>query len=194
MKALPLILLLLLAGCSAATIGSATTDRPALTRPAIEPDGAFWDAVTVAGKGDRKAFLYMLSPQMKYRALFPEAKLKEVTTQEELDTQRAEIETVLKQHEPVVQEFAARYMNELHKLVSDRFIEVGKPDYDIKFNDSFDRASGPNTAKLIVSVYPKKPIDETFKPEIIEVTFLQDGRRWLIHGFSNDKLKGAFVR
>jgi hypothetical protein len=194
MKRLPLILLVLLAGCSSATIGSATTERPALTRPAIEPDGTFWDAVTVAGKADREAFLYLLSPQMIFRALFPEAKLKEVTTQSELDDQRAQIEATLKQHEGVVQEFATRYMSELHKLVRDRFIEVGKPDYNIKFNDKFDRATGPNTAKVIVNVYPKKAIDDAFKPEIIEVTFIQDGRRWLIHGFANDKLKGAFVR
>jgi hypothetical protein len=194
MKRLPLILLVLIGGCSSATIGSATTERPALTRPAIEPDGAFWDAVTVAGKADRKAFLYLLSPQMVFRALFPEAKLKEVTTQKDLDDQRKEIEATLQQHDAVVQEFATRYMSELNKLVSDRFIEVGKPDYNIRFNDKFDRATGPNTAKVVVSVYPKTPLPQGFKPEVIEVTFLQDGRRWLIHGFSNDKLKGAFVR
>jgi hypothetical protein len=192
MKRLPLILLGLLLG--ACTIGSSTTERPALTRPAIEPDGTFWDAVTVAGKNDRKAFLYLLSPQMVFHALFPEAKLKEVTTQEEFDAQRKEIETTLKQHDLVVQDFATRYMGELHKLVSDRFIEVGRPNYNIGYNDEFDRAAGPNTAKLVVTVYPKHAVDESYKPETIEVTFIQDGRRWLIHGFTNDKLRGAFVR
>jgi hypothetical protein len=192
MKCLPLILLVLLFG--ACTIGSSTTERPALTRPAIEPDGTFWDAVTVAGKNDREAFLYLLSPQMIFRALFPEAKLKELTTQEQFDAQREEIEAALKQHDLVVQEFATRYMGELHKLVSDRFIEVGRPDYSINHNDEYDRAAGPNIAKLVVTVYPKHAIDEAFKPETIEVTFIQDGRRWLIHGFTNDSLRGAFVR
>jgi hypothetical protein len=192
MRRLPLILLALLLG--ACTIGSSTTERPALTRPAIEPDGTFWDAVTVAGKNDREAFLYLLSPQMVFRALFPEAKLKQVATQEEFDAQREEIKAALVQYDLVVQDFATRYMSELHKLVSDRFIEVSRPDYNIVYNDEFDRAEGPNTAKVVVTVYPKKALDANFKPETIEVTFIQDGRRWLIHGFTNDKLRGAFVR
>lgn len=192
MRSMPFILLaLLLASC---TIGSSTTQRPALSRPAIEPDGTFWDAVTVAGKSDREAFLHLLSPQMVFKALFPEAQLDEITNQNEFDDQREELTEALKPYDPVVQDFARRYMAELDNLVRDRFIEVSKPKYDIKFNDEFDRAAGPNTAKVTVSVYPKTATGAAFKPEIIEVTFIQDGRRWLIHGFSNDKLKGAFVR
>jgi hypothetical protein len=192
MTRLPWILTaLMLASC---TIGSSTTERPALSRPAIEPDGAFWDAVTVAREHDREAFLYLLSPQMVFKALFPEAKLEEITTQEEFNEQREELGKALEPHAAVVQDFANRYMAELEKLVRDRFIEVSKPKYDIKFNDEFDRASGPNTATVKVSVYPKSGIDQAFKPEVIEVTFIQDGRRWLIHALGNDKLKGAFVR
>jgi hypothetical protein len=192
MRSLTVILAsLLLASC---TIGSSTSERPALSRPAIEPDGAFWDAVTIARQHDREAFLYLLSPQMVFRALFPEAKLDEITSQEEFNAQREELQQALEPYAAVVQDFANRYMAELEKLVRDRFIEVSRPKYDIKFKDKFDRAAGPNTATVTVSIYPKSAIEEGFTPEVIEVTFIQDDRRWLIHALSNDKLKGAFVR
>jgi len=192
MRALPCLLIALLA--ASCTFGSSTTQRPALSRPAIEPDGTVWDAVTAAGKNDSEAFLYLLSPQMIYRALFPEARLRPVTSQKEFDEQRLELELALQPHAPVVQEFAARYMTELSNLVRDRFIEVSRPNYHIEFRDEYDRAAGPNHASVIVSVTPKTAVGPDFKPETIELHFVQDGRRWLIDGIANDRLKGAFVR
>ncbi|MCB9934574.1 MAG: hypothetical protein H6840_02695 [Planctomycetes bacterium] len=184
-------LALLLASC---TIGSSTTERPALNAPAIEPDGAFWDAITVARRGDDESFLYVLSPQMVYRALYPEARLREVSSQQEFDTQRQELQLELDKHPDVVRQFAARYMDELSKMIHDRFIEVGKPSYTIQYKDSWDRADGPNQAKVVVTIYPKGPLPQDFEPETLVVSFVQDGRRWLINGFDNDRLKGAFVR
>lgn len=186
-----LTLALLLASC---TIGSSTTQRPALNAPAIEPDGAFWDAINVARRGDHQSFLYVLSPQMVYRALYPEASLREPTSQEEFDRQRNELNAALALHPAVVREFATRHMQELDKLVHDRFIEVSKPSYTIRYKDSWDRAEGPNLARIVVTIYPKEKLPEGFTPETLEVRFIQDGRRWLIDGFDNDRLKGAFVR
>lgn len=192
MRLLPLFLLFCtLAAC---TVGSSTTQRPALTKPAIEPDGAFWDAAVVAREGDSQAFLYLLSPRMVYHALFPDDELRAVTSQEEFDKQRADIDEKLKPYGKVVQRFAARYMAELRDILKDRFIEVSKPTYNIKYKGDYDRATGPNTARVIVKIYPKKALPEGFQPETMEVRFIQDGRRWLINGLSNDKLKGAFVR
>ncbi|MCZ7605642.1 MAG: hypothetical protein M5U25_06100 [Planctomycetota bacterium] len=187
----PTLIALLLASC---TIGSSTTQRPALDSPAIEPDGAFWDAINVARRGDHDSFLYALSPQMVYRALYPEARLREPTSQEEFDSQRAELDEALSRHAAVVREFSVRHMHELDKLVHDRFIEVSKPSYTIRHKDSWGRAQGPNFATVLVTIYPKQPLPEGFKPETIEVRFVQDGQRWLIDGFDNDRLKGAFVR
>jgi hypothetical protein len=187
----PILIALLLASC---TIGSSTTQRPALSSPAIEPDGAFWDAITVARRGDHESFLYALSPRMVYRSLFPEANLREPTSQEEFDSQRVELEQALSQHAAVVREFSTRHMHELDKLVHDRYIEVSKPSYTIRYKDSWGRAQGPNLASVVVTIYPKHPLPEGFKPETIEVRFVQDGQRWLIDGFDNDRLKGAFVR
>ena len=185
------VMLLLLCGC---TIGSSTTERPALARPAIEPDGAFWDAADSARRGDREAFMYCLSPQMVYRALFPAKPLKPVTTQAEFDAQREVIAAELAPHAQVINGMADRYMAELDALLRDQFIEASRPRYEILFRDSFSRADGPNFAYVIVSVYPKHALPDGFKPETMEVRFIQDGRRWLIDEFGNDKLKGAFVR
>lgn len=188
------ILALLLASCSAFTFGTSTTQRPAITKPAIGPDGAFWDAVTVSEKGDREAFMHLLSPQMTYKALFPEAQLREVESQEEFDAQRAQIETDLQPFEAVVQSYAERYMNELADTFHNKFIEVGRPVYLIKFTGTGGLAEGPNTAKLQVRIYPKTSMPEDAEPEVLDITFIQDGRRWLIYEITPDPLKGAFVR
>jgi len=192
---LPLLIApLLLSACTSFEGGSSTTDRPALTRPAIEPDGAFWDAAVVAKRGDTEGFLFMLSPQMVYRALYPEGELAEISDQEGFDKQREKIEAELKPLENVVDQMARRYMNQLRNLLKDKFIEVSKPTYSIRYKDKFDRAAGPNTARVTVTIYPKKALPENFEPEVMEVRFIQDRRRWLINGIINDKLKGAFVR
>jgi hypothetical protein len=184
-------LALLLCACQ---IGSSTTQRSALPRPAIEPDGTVWDAITVAHRRDGESFRFLLSPQMIYRALYPEAELPEVTSQKEFDAQRAELEAELAANEVVVKQLAARYMAELDKLVADRFIEVGKPNYIILYKDDFDRAAGPNRAMVTMTIYPKHSVPAGYKPETIEVQFVMDGQRWLIDGLDHDKLKGAFVR
>lgn len=188
------ILALLLASCSAFTFGTSTTQRPAITKPAIGPDGTFWDAITVSERGDREAFMYLLSPQMVYVALFPEAQLREVEDQEEFDAQRAEIETELQPFDAVVQQFAERYMNQLASLVHDKFIEVGKPVYLIKYTGTGGLAEGPNLARLVVNIHPKSATKPDEQPEVLNITFIQDGRRWLIHEIDPDPLKGAFVR
>lgn len=182
----------LLLSCCA--IGTSTTQRSALPRPAIEPDGTFWDAVTVARKRDGEAFRYLLSPQMIYRALYPEAKLAELDSQKDFNAERTKIEAELAKHEPIVQSMATRYMEELDKLLEDRLVEVSKPSYTIKYKDDYGRAAGPNTARVTVTVYPKDPMADGAEPETVDVRFIMDGRRWLINGFDNDKLKGAFVR
>lgn len=180
--------------CASLEGGSSTTGRPALTKPAIEPDGAFWDATTVAKRGDADAFLFLLSPQMVYLALFPEEELPPVESQEEFTKQREQLELKLEPFQKVVDRFAARYMLELQKILRDRFVEVSKPTYTAQFKDSYDRLEGPNRARVTVKIYPKTALPENAEPETMEVRFVQDGRRWLIDGFTNDKLKGAFVR
>jgi hypothetical protein len=192
-RCLPLIALLL-GACSAFTFGTSTTQRPAVQNPAIGPDGAFWDAATVAEKGDRDAFLYLLSPQMVHRALFPETALSPVETQEEFTRQRQEIETALEPFESAVDSFTVRYMSELAQLLRDRFIEVSEPVYLIRYTGVGGRAEGPNTATVVVSIYPKGAVGADATPESLTVHFIQDGRRWLIHAIDPDPLKGAFVR
>ena len=192
-RCLPL-LALMLASCSAFTFGTSTTERPAITKPAIGPDGTFWDAAAVSRKGDARAFLHLLSPQMTYEALFPEAELKPVETQEEFDIQRTQIEIELAPLQPTVNAYAARYMSELAEMLDDKFIEVGKPVYVIQYTGTGGRAEGPNEASLEVRIFPKGPMAEGQEPETLDIRFIQDGRRWLIHGISPDPLKGAFVR
>lgn len=195
MRCLPFLLFaMLVASCASLEGGSSTTSRPALTRPAIEPDGAFWDAVVVAEKGDIHAFLFLLSPRMVYRALFPDEELAEVTSQAEFDKQRADIEEKLEPFQVAVQRLASRYMQELQELLRDRFVEVSKPSYTIQHKDSFDRADGPNAARVTVTIFPKSALPKDFEPAVMEVLFVQDGRRWLIDSIGDDKLKGAFVR
>lgn len=189
-----LILLIALCGCERYISGSTTSDRPALNRPAIGPDGAFWDAAVVAGRGERDAFLYLLSPQFVHRALFPEDDLDEITTQGDFDEQRGEIEERLADYEPVVDRLARRYMRHLAELVEGRLVEVGRPRYNIDYTDTFDRAEGPNRATVTVTVYPKSALGEDIEPEVFEVDFIMDGRRWLIDGFDPDPMKGSFAR
>ena len=183
------ILALLLASCSGFTFGTTTTQRPA-----IGPDGTFWDAITVAEQQDREAFMHLLSPQLVYLSLFPEAQLDPVEDQEEFDAQRREIEAELQQFETVVDSFAARYMHQLAQTFRDKFIEAGEPAYMIQYTGTGDRAEGPNRATVTVNIYPKGPMGSDDKPEVLNITFIQDGRRWLIHAIDPDPLKGAFVR
>lgn len=193
-RVLPIAVLLLTACSSAFTFGTSTTQRPAITKPAIGPDGAFWDAVDASRRGDRDAFLYLLSPQKVYLALFPEAELPAVESQEEFDAQRLELEAELKLHEPVVESYADRYMAELARLTRDRFVETGQPAYRIMYTGTGGLAEGPNLAILDVRIYPKSSMPEGAEPETLKITYIQDGRRWLVYEISPDPLKGAFVR
>ncbi|MBZ0136653.1 MAG: hypothetical protein K8I27_09800 [Planctomycetes bacterium] len=192
-RCLPVIALVL-ASCSAFTFGTSTTQRPAITKPAIGPDGAFWDAAVAAKRNDHEAFLYLLSPQMVYLALFPEARLAETESQEEFDLQRATINAELEPFEPVVHEYTARYMHELTSLLDDKFAEASQPVYSISHTGAGGRAEGPNQATITVRVYPKQSMKASQEPEVLNITFIQDGRRWLIHRINPDPLKGAFVR
>lgn len=194
MKKLIPILLLLLCACESFVGGSTTTQRPALGRPAIAPDGAFWDATVVARRGDRKAFMYTLSPRFVHRSLFPDEELADVTSQAEFDAQREEIETRLTPFEPVVNRMADRYMRHLTTVMKDRFVEVSRPRYNIDYTDSFDRAEGPNRATVTVTAHPKVASAADEQPEKFEVRFIMDGRRWLIEELDPDPLKGSFAR
>jgi hypothetical protein len=189
--------LLLLSACA---IGSTTTERPALNLPAIGPDGTFWDAANVAEREKPESFQFLLSPRFIHRALLPLDTLPEISTQQELDALRVRLDRQLAEAAEEAEvdldlkigQMLDAYMEELRRLLNDRFIEVGEPEYDIQFRDEFGRASGPNRAELKVSLYPKTSKPDGFEPEVIRVSFLQDGYRWLIEGFEPDNLRGAF--
>jgi len=193
-----LTVLLLLTAC---TIGSTTTERPAINLPAIGPDGAFWDAVGVAELDDVEKFLYLVSPQFVHARFMPTARRPEVKTQNELEASRTslltEAQRAAERHQldynSELYRLSYGYMAELRKLMDDRFVEVGTPTYEIEFRDEFGRASGPNRAAVQVRVYPKSRVPDGYVPETLTVLFIQDGYRWLIDGLEPDPLWGAYA-
>lgn len=200
MKCLPLILLLLV-GCSSTTIGSATTTRPALTKPAIEPDGTFWDAVEVARMDNAEGILHVLSPNFVHACFLPRKRLSTPESQQDFNDLRDEVNASLtdgatRNKVDLAAEktrMAHGYMRLLRNLVEDRYIEVGKPDYDIQYRDEYDRAYGPNRATVIVTVNAKGRAASKQAPDVMRVSFVQDGYRWLIDGFDPDPNQGSYA-
>ena len=201
--------LALCAGCSFK--GSTTTERPALLYPAIGPEGAFWDALTVAQRADHEALRLVLSPRFIHEAVLPGERRYEVETQQAFDRERARLEAQLKPYENTVKRMIEGYVRYLADLTSQRFVEVARRIDDIKYKDGYSRASGPNRASLIVHIWSKDPTPtpphaegeepgmeprdapET-KPETLTVHFIQDHRSWLIDNIEPNRLKGAYSR
>ncbi len=193
-----LLMLLFVAGC---TIGTSTTQRPALSRPAIAPDGTFWDALEVARNDNAEGFLHVLSPGFVHACFLPRKRLSTPESQQEFNTLRDEVAASLtdgatRNEVDLAAEktrMAHGYMTQLRRLVEDRYIEVGKPEYDIQYQDEYDRAYGPNRATVIVTVNAKGRAESKHGAQVIRVSFVQDGYRWLIEGFEPDAKKGSFA-
>lgn len=193
MKRLTLLLCLAAAGCSTYW-GSTTTDRPALTDPAVRPDGAFWDAVAAAQRGDVEAFRFMLSPRFIHDAILPRENRPKLESAEEFDRERAELEAELAPHEATVKRMVAAYMQSVVELTSNKLVEVGQPDQNIEFRDGYRRAIGPNRASVTVLAWSRGAMGPGAKPDTLVVKFVQDGDHWLIDDFEPNRLKGAFIK
>lgn len=186
-----MFLCVLIAGC---TIGTSTTDRPAFNRPVIGPDGSFWDASNAADRHDNNALRLLVSARFIHEALLPNGERDEPTSTAQFDAERQRLESELKPFEATVARMIESHAEQLRRLTANRFVEVGRPEYDIKYRDGNDRADGPNRATLVVQCWPKGVVPADSKPETIRVQFVQDRQRWLIDGLDPDPLKGAFSR
>jgi len=181
----------LLAGC---TIGTSTTQRPALSRPVVGPDGTFWDVVDAADRRDNNALRLLMTARFIHEAILPRSARKDPATTEAYDTERLRLEVELKPHEATVNLLLEAYASQLRQLTDNRFVEVGRPEYDIRYRDDFDRAFGPNRATLVVKCWGKGALGTDPEPESIRVTFVQDRQSWLIDDVEPNALKGAFSR
>lgn len=192
------MILLLGAGC---TFGSSTSQRPALSRPAVAPDGTFWDAVAVSRNDNAQGLLHVLSPRFLHGSFIPRERISEPVNQAEFDDLRESVEAALArgaQRNRVSLEaeklrLARGYMAELRRLVDDRFIEVGKPEYDIQYRGEYDEPWGPNRAWVIVNLYPKGSAAESANAEVLRVNFVQDRNRWLIDSLDPDPKFGSYT-
>ncbi|MBE7491290.1 MAG: hypothetical protein HS108_05975 [Planctomycetes bacterium] len=184
-------LCLVLAGC---TIGTSTTARPALNRPVVGPDGSFWDASDAADRGDLAALRRMFSARFLHEAILPRSTRRDPQSTQQFDDESARLLAELAPYEPTVQRMIEAYAAQLRRLTENRFVEVGRPEYEIRFRDEFDRAYGPNIAMLDVQCWPKHALEPDAKPETIRVRFVQNRQRWLLDGIEPDPLKGAFTR
>lgn len=187
-----------LASC---TFGSATTQRPALPRPAVEPDGTFWDAIETSRRGNADGLLHLLSPRMLHASFIPAVEIPEATSQQEFSQLRERIQQALADGaernnldlDAELKRFADSYMSMLLELADGHFIEAGRPEYEIEYTNEHGFPFGPNRAWIDVRFYPKGPMPEGTEPESRRFSFVQDGHRWLIEGISNDELDGSFV-
>ncbi len=182
-------LLLLLGACS---FGTTTTQRPAVDKPAVAPDGAFWDAANVAGRQDVDAFLYILTPRFIHSELWPSVSRAEPTSINEYSEQHARLNRELALVDSDRRNFARGHMQRLAQVLQDRYVEVSRPSYDIKYRDDVGRAAGPNRATVTVRAWPKGAVKEGEKPDQFKVSFLQYGQRWLIDDIEPNPLKGTF--
>lgn len=180
-------LCLLLAGC---TGGSSTTSRPAVDRPAIGPDGVFWEAVEAARSGDVERIKRLLSTGFVHRAILPNAPRGEPSDEEEFAADNARMERELVPHEATRARLYPRYTEWLRNVTAACIIETSRPAYDIEFKDSYGSARGPNKAIIKVSLH-SAAIKE---PRVFTVRLVQSGDTWLIDGFSPDALFGEFIR
>jgi hypothetical protein len=186
---------------SACGIGSSTTQRPALLEPAVAPDGTFWDAVEVSRRDNARGFLHIVSPRFLQAAFLPNARIAEPTSQRAFDEMRVAINRELERAavrnevdlEQELNRLAAGYMRQLRDFADSNYVEVSKPEYDIRYTDQFGRANGPNRAWVYVTLHPKEPGQEATGPARRRVVFVQDGLRWLIERFEPDPNFGAFT-
>ncbi|MDC1141618.1 hypothetical protein OAU50_00880 [Planctomycetota bacterium] len=204
-----LLIVLITAGC---TIGTTTSDRPALVRPAVGPDGVTWDAYLAAQRGDAKAFRHALSVRYLHSHLLPAELQNETRTEADFFEEEARL---LKEIEPkytgVIDKMLKRMMETIQTESENRMMEASKPRYEIEFKDSWGRAKGPNIAWVTVrfhnlDVQPTVETstlvapDEDTPPTVpgaaktIKVRLVQAGQRWIIDGFEPDDLMGAFTR
>lgn len=181
---------LIAAGC---TVGSSTSLRPALTRPAVGPEGTFWDAAGAAQRDNGQAFLFLVSTRWLHQQVLPRRARLDVATSEEYAKEDARLRKELEPFSADTDKLARRYMAFLRETLADRFIEVGKPEFELLYKDEFGRAMGPNHAAVAVLVHPKGPAGNA-APASVQIRFVQHEGRWLLDGFSPDPNKGAFAR
>lgn len=192
MRSLLLILILLpLAACN---LGSTTTRRPAIDRPAIGPEGVFWDAVTAAEMNDLDRFSFLLSARFLHESILPRRKRNVLDTQAEFVAERERLLLELEPYGLTVSSLRRRYMQNLRDRIKGTFVQTGNVAYGIQHVDEFGVASGPNRATLKVSFQAKGHTEDDYKPLEMKVRFIQDRHHWLIDGFDPDPLKGAFTQ
>lgn len=190
-----------LVALTSCTFGSVTTERPALPRPAVEPDGTFWDAIEASRRGNAAGLLHVLSPRMLHAAFIPSVNMPEPTNQQEFNELRQRIQQALTDGaarnslnlDAELQRLANGYMTVLSQLADGHFIETGRPEYEIVYTNEHGFPAGPNLAWIDVRFYPKGPMAEGQEPESRRISFVQDGQRWLIEGISNNELDGRFT-
>lgn len=182
---------LLLAACN---LGSTTTRRPAIDRPAIGPNGVFWDAVTAAEMDDPDRLRFLLSARFLHESILPRRKRLEVGSQKEFNQERDRLLQELEPYGGTVKNLCRRYLADLRERIKGTFVQTGEPRYRIKHVDEFGVATGPNRATLEVSFQAKARTEKGYKPFVMKVRFIQDRRHWLIDGFDPDPLKGAFTQ
>ncbi|MBX3473810.1 MAG: hypothetical protein KF754_05465 [Planctomycetes bacterium] len=185
------LLMIVISGCA---VGTTTTTRPALNKPVIGPDGTFEDAIEAARRGDTVAMRFLLSPRFIHEALLPTEKREDPQKVEEFDKERLRLEKQLAPHEATVQRLLRACVKLLNDLTQNRFVEAGRPSYDIRLRDDFDRAFGPNKASMVVQTWPKGALGPDPKPQAFTLHFVQDRQRWLIDDMDPNPLKGAFTR
>jgi hypothetical protein len=189
--ALALLCLLLPVAC---TVGSTTTQRPALLRPPIGPDGAVWDALEAAARDDAGAYLYVMSPRWLHEEILPGNRRRELDSVVVYDEEVARYGRELEPFAEEVELFARRHMERLRALRGDSIPEVGAPVIEVRHRNEFDAAVGPNRARLSVLLHPRGPLPENYEPAQFTVYLIQSGQRWLLDGMEPDPLKGAFAR
>lgn len=186
-----------LASC---TFGSATTERPALPRPAVEPDGAFWDAIETSRRGNAAGFLHLASPRLLHASFIPGIAMPAPESQREFTELRNRVDQALAEGaarnnlnlEEELQRFAEGYMGQLRELAEGAFLEASRPSYEILYTNEHGFPFGPNRAWIDVAFYPREPLPEGKEPETRRVEFVQDGHRWLIERISEDALEGRY--
>ncbi|MCC6572221.1 MAG: hypothetical protein IT462_00390 [Planctomycetes bacterium] len=185
---------LLLAACP--TQGSTTTRRPALDKPAIEPDGTFWDAVAAAEAGDARRFQYLLSVRFMHESIMPDMPRNFGKTAEDAEKEELRLTEELKPHAERQRKLAAGYMKMLQDRIAGNFVECEAPVYQIQYRGDYNLARGPNHARLTVTFRVKRepPKGVPAEPHSLTVLFVQDYEMWRIDGFEPDPLKGAFSR
>jgi hypothetical protein len=190
--------LLLLAALAACTSGSSTTRRPALTRPAIGPEGTLWDALDLARRDQPARLKNLFSMRFLHEQVLPDGTRGQPANQDEYLLERAILEGELAPYGARIDDLCRRYARQLRQLSADCFIEAGDAKLSIKHRDEFGAALGPNTARMTVFFHPVEartgPDGKPTNVRTITVVFVQEFEQWKIDGLEPDPLKGAFHR